>query len=361
MTIFNYTLTHYDKHRINTSLIFGLVTMICTMPYYWLTDNINTEWYWALLMGFKFGVGAGILEEFIFANWFRKLPFILMVLLRAFIYMLIVAWAFVGLEIFSAFLNGEPITEAFNDFIHLNFLINFLYILTVFDFLIFFNQINKFLGHGRMFSLWSGKYHYPQKEFRFFMFLDIISSTEISANLGKVEYYKLINDFFHDITNPVLQSSATIYQYVGDEVVLTWNLSDGLADNNCIEIFFRIKEVIRKRSKYYLDNYGVIPLFKAGAHYGEVITAEVGDLKKEIIHNGEVINTASRIRSACSDYHKELMISQAVHNKLFIHKSYKIENIGGVMLKGLTEPLNLYSVEKESLSNLKIKKIKPAI
>ena len=31
-----------------------------------------------------------------------------------------------------------------------------------------------------------------------------------------------------------------------------------------------------------------IPDFKAGLHFGEVISAQIGDIKREIIYNGDV-------------------------------------------------------------------------
>jgi len=41
--------------------------------------------------------------------------------------------------------------------------------------------------------------------------------------------------------------NGEIYQYVGDEVVITWNLKKGLEKNNCVLCFFRIEETINTR------------------------------------------------------------------------------------------------------------------
>ena len=52
------------------------------------------------------------------------------------------------------------------------------------------------------------------------MFLDMRSSTTIAEKLGHERFYALLNELFHEISQPVLQTKAEIYQYVGDEVVL---------------------------------------------------------------------------------------------------------------------------------------------
>jgi len=37
----------------------------------------------------------------------------------------------------------------------------------------------------------------------------------------------LAERFFADITTPILENSGNIYQYVGDEVVITWDIEEG--------------------------------------------------------------------------------------------------------------------------------------
>jgi len=92
----------------------------------------------------------------------------------------------------------------------------------------------------------------------------------------------LQNDF-HEISEPVRSTNAEIYQYIGDEVVFTWKTDEGLANSNCLRIFFKIQEKVYNNRKYYRDKYGDIPYFKAGLHFGEVISAQIGDIKREIV------------------------------------------------------------------------------
>jgi adenylate cyclase len=76
-------------------------------------------------------------------------------------------------------------------------------------------------------NLLLGRYHRPVAEERIFMFLDLNDSTAIAAALGPFRFNDFKNDFFHDMADPILKTRGQIYQYVGDEAVVTWTSSEG--------------------------------------------------------------------------------------------------------------------------------------
>ena len=53
------------------------------------------------------------------------------------------------------------------------------------------------------------------------MFVDLISSTAIAEALGNKKYHSLLRDFYADMTNPIIYNKGEIYQYVGDEIVIS--------------------------------------------------------------------------------------------------------------------------------------------
>ena len=154
----------------------------------------------------------------------------------------------------------------------------------------------------------------------------------------------MLNDFFHEISEPVRTTNAEIYQYIGDEVVFTWKTDDGLADANCLKIFYKIREKVSRNRKYYRDKYGEIPDFKAGLHFGEVISAQIGDIKREIIYNGDVLNTSARIQEQCNVFKRELLISGILLNQLDIENEYQAEKVDTVKLRGKDIAIELYSL-----------------
>lgn len=209
-----------------------------------------------------------------------------------------------------------------------------------------FRQIAVMFGPGLLLKIMLGRYHQPKEEERVFMFLDLRSSTEYGEKLGHVLYSQLLQDCFSDLTEAVSKHQAEIYQYVGDEVVLTWPLEIGLEKANCLWAYYTFMASIEKRSPYYFDKYDVIPAFKAGMNLGKVMVAEVGIIKKEIAFHSDVLNTAARIQGQCNALGKSLLISPAMANAIEDWEGLSYAEVGSVSLKGKAKKMLLYCVEK---------------
>lgn len=205
-------------------------------------------------------------------------------------------------------------------------------------------QVNENYGQGVFLKLLKGKYYRPKVEMRIFMFLDIRGSTSIAEKLGHVKWFELLSQFFSDITEPIIDTRGEIYQYVGDEVIVHWDLTSGLDQENCVNCFFEIKNIIEQNAQKYLDEYGLVPQFKAGIHCGDVTIGEIGKVKKDIVFTGDVLNTTSRIQDFCNELRVELLISQEVVDKMPSQSIYQYNPVGAIELRGKEVPVSLYSV-----------------
>jgi class 3 adenylate cyclase len=193
------------------------------------------------------------------------------------------------------------------------------------------------------------KFNQPFSEVeRIFMFLDIRSSTEIAEELGHLRYFELLNDFFKDIADPIEKNKGEIYQYVGDEVVVSWDMEEGLDHSNCLKCFFGIVDTINRLAPKYKDKYSVKPSFKAGMHFGMVSTGSVGTLKKEVIYTGDVLNTASRIEGLCNRHNVDLLLSKDLIDKLPAINDYEPKRIGEINLRGKSTEIMLFTIERRN-------------
>ncbi|MDQ4141388.1 MAG: adenylate/guanylate cyclase domain-containing protein [Bacteroidota bacterium] len=274
----------------------------------------------------------------------RKWSFTGILLFKTFLYTAVIYAVTITLTIIAGLLEGRSWSElpAFLTSVPLMVLV--VYTLVIYGLLVFILQINHLLGEGILWKFIRGKYHKPREEERIFMFLDMKSSTTIAEQLGHVRFYNLLNELFHEISQPVLQTKAEIYQYVGDEVVLTWEVEHGLENSNCLKTFFLFQESLTRNRENYLKNFGVKPEFKAGLHFGKVISAQIGDLKREIVYNGDVLNTTSRIQNECNKYQRDCLISGSLMNRLQHMNGFKWEKIDTVTLRGKETEVELFSV-----------------
>ena len=146
----------------------------------------------------------------------------------------------------------------------------------------FMLQVSDKFGPGILWKFITGKYYHPREEERIFMFLDLRSSTTIAEKMNSKKFFGLLKEIYIDITEPILNSEGEIYQYVGDEVVVTWSVEKGLAGNNCLQCFFQIQQVLEQRKEHYNRVYDLLPSFKAGLHIGEATVGEIGVIKKTL-------------------------------------------------------------------------------
>lgn len=216
----------------------------------------------------------------------------------------------------------------------------------------FIKQVNRSFGPGMLISLLLGRYQKPIKEERVFMFMDLKSSTRHAEELGPERYSSMIRDLFHDIDTQVPLHEAEIYQYVGDEVVFTWNATALLDKGTCLRFYFAIEEAITLRAEHYQRMYDRIPTFKAGLHVGEVIAVEIGEIKREIAYHGDTINTAARIQSMCGEMGRPLIISEGLLRMCQpeVGPSLRTEELGGVILKGKQNHVNVFAVAGGSIT-----------
>jgi len=220
----------------------------------------------------------------------------------------------------------------------------FLYVFTVSGLFNFYNQMRVMIGGRILKNLMLGKYHHPKEEKRIFMFLDLKGSTTHGEKLGHIIFSELIQDCFRDLTDAAIKHQVEIYQYVGDEAVLTWTIEEGLEDSNCLMTFFEFQKSIEENKEYYTEKYGFVPEFKAGANMGMVTVAEVGVLKRDISYHSDVLNTAARIEGKCNDYNKNLLISGELKSNLENHEFLSFELLGTLPLKGKENKVDIYHV-----------------
>lgn len=203
---------------------------------------------------------------------------------------------------------------------------------------------SKKFGTALLLSLFTGKYHKPITEDRVFMFIDLRSSTTYAEQLGHIRYSMLIQDCFFVLNEVVEKYQGEIYQYVGDEAVVSWPVNSGLKNANCLTFFFAFVNKIKARGPKYLDRFGLIPEFKAGAHLGTVTAAEIGDIKREIAYHGDTLNTAARVQSLCNKLQSTLLVTQDLLTRIILPKGLKARSMGKTELKGKMEVLELFSV-----------------
>jgi adenylate cyclase len=201
-------------------------------------------------------------------------------------------------------------------------------------------EVNEKYSRGVFVAIILGKYLQPRDEERIIVFIDLKNSTPIAEKLGAHEYFQFISDVIFCISAGIMEHDGRIYQYVGDEVVVWWPHS-AINAKKAILSLIESRKVINKNSEIFKRKHNIVPEFKAGIHTGIVTVGQVGIAKKELVMSGDTINTAARIRSACSELNQKFLASKEVV-ELAAMKDFQVENLGMVDLKGKINSIELF-------------------
>ena len=273
------------------------------------------------------------------AGWAIKTVLLLLIAAIAIAFIFIAHFLFIKNEVFS-----KAFKEIQYYFFHTGFFIDspFSWILIILVTQVVVEVDQKY-SPGVFWQILTGKYTKPKTERRIIMFLDLKDSTPIAEELGHERYFSFIKDFIYYVSTAVLENGGRIYQYVGDEVVVTWpyKRKNILKSTNKVIL---ARRVLQHSSDYFRRKYDFIPEFRVGLHTGEVTIGEIGVMKKDIAISGEAMNITARIRTACGELNQKFIVSHDYFESNVL-KSWQGEDLGEITLKGVEKPIQLYALK----------------
>jgi adenylate cyclase len=305
----------------------------------------------ALIISFSFGLLLAVVNTWSDGPRVRRLPFVYIIFLKSLLYLvsLAFAWACVLLTFRLFFFSPAELDSIFGSATPRLIISSSVWLITCILAINFLMEVRRKVGPGNLSALFTGYYRHPRIEDRIFLFLDLKASTTIAERLGPEKYSRLLRQCFYDLNDVVLTYRAQIYQFVGDEVVLTWPNQDPNSPSRSLRAFFDFKKKLRSRKALYEKKYGVVPMFRGGIDVGAVSATEVGDIKREIAYHGDPINTAARLLELSKDYGHMLVISGKMKAEISSLEEFIIEHQGEIRIRGKTEKVAIYTVSHNKL------------
>ena len=347
---------NYNVHQTkkNRSALFIILTGITLgLSYSLITDEFGD--IRGYLVGFVIGLFGSILialfELWIFNPQLRRFSFIGSLITKTLFYIIgfsiiiIFTKGFIDSIFYRLSFRDYLVGSDFNKFLYEeDFIVILIYSLVIFSLIIFTRQMSRKMGYSVLINYVSGKYHYPKEEERIFLSLDLNASTNLAEQFGDKKYFNLLNDFFYDITKCILTTKGEIYRYVGDEVVVSWSIKNGLKNANCIRTYYYIIHELNRLKEKYLNAYGLAPQFSAVFNSGKVVVGEIGEIKSQIVYHGEVLYISSIIKKECSKLNSPLLITENLIKLLELPSIYKSEKRGEIKISQDSDCIYLYTL-----------------
>ena len=297
--------------------------------------------------GFTIAASIGLLEIFVvrtpMGRKVEQAPLAVTILVKGLLYGTVIIAVELG-HLGEHLIQGQPGEPAVRSFsLPLSVVFSFV---VIFAF-IFVLQMGRLVGARTLRDIVLGRYHRPRAEERFFLFVDVVGSTGIAERLGPLSMHRFLNRVFSLAADPVADQHGEIYQYVGDEMVVTWTVAAGRIRARPVACFFAIEDALSVAAQEFERDFGVTPALRGALHAGSVVTGEVGESKREIVFHGDVMNATARLEQAAREFGHQLLASGEARSLLLNVGRYGLSDLGPLALRGRAAPVQVFAVTRK--------------
>jgi adenylate cyclase len=301
----------------------------------------------AVVYGLLISATIGGVELFVLdgpmRGWLGNLSFTANLLARSAIYASIIV-------IIQLFQLGEVIAGVPRQTSSENFWFGFIYsaVLSVLMNLVF--GIANLIGPRALRNFITGRYHAPVEENRFVLFVDIAGSTGLAERLGGVGIHRFLDRTFRLLTVAVVDYRGEVLNYVGDEVIVTWPERVGAIDGRPLRCFVAMRDELSRAASQFEREFGASPRIRGSLHFGSVIVGEIGDIKRAIVFNGDVMNTAARLEELSRNVEGGFLASRAAMARFNSAPPFAVRDLGQLPIRGRADGIDVVGLGAPALA-----------
>ncbi|MCH2451458.1 MAG: AAA family ATPase [Gracilimonas sp.] len=171
------------------------------------------------------------------------------------------------------------------------------------------------------------------------LFCDLVGSTTLSEQMDPEDYRQIILNYHQIVEEVITRYRGNVGNYLGDGLLIYFGYPEGLEDASKVSIQagLSIIEAVKAANKRWIDEGKTSIKVRIGIHTGLVIVDDHLAL-------GETVNIAARLEGLAP--HNGLVISRQTMD--LIQGWFEIKSTGKHVLKGISEPIEVFQVLKES-------------
>ncbi len=294
------------------------------------------------IYGLLLSVAIGGVELFVLdgpmRDWLTRLSFMVNLIVRSTIYAAIIM-------IIEGFHLGEVIAGLPAETFSQNVWSSFISAAVISVLMNLGFGIANIIGPRAFLNFVSGRYHSPLEENRFVLFVDIAGSTGLAERLGGIAIHRFLDQTFRLLTLAVVDYRGEVLNYVGDEVIVTWPESGGAVDCRPLQCFVAMRDELSRASSQFEREFGATPRIRGSLHFGPVIVGEIGDVKRAIVFNGDVMNTAARLEELSRKVEGGFLASRAAMDRFNSVPPFAVRDLGRLPIRGRADGIDVVGID----------------
>ena len=239
---------------------------------------------------------------------------------------------------------GDVLAGVPRDLFHQTFWIDIIYSVV---FLVLANLvigIANIIGPRAFLNFITGRYHSPVEENRFVLFVDIAGSTGLAERIGGVGIHRFLDRTFRLLTLSVVDHRGEVLDYVGDEIIVTWPERGGAVDCRPLRCFMAMRDELSRAASQFEREFGSVPRIRGSLHFGPVIVGEIGDVKRAIVFNGDVMNTAARLEELSRNVDGGFLASRAAMGRFKSAPPFAVCDLGRLPIRGRADGIDVIGI-----------------
>jgi PAS domain S-box-containing protein len=178
------------------------------------------------------------------------------------------------------------------------------------------------------------------------MFADLRGFTHLTTDLPPDTVVHILNAFFTEMTQLVHNSQGTIFDLIGDELMIGYGVPfpQHDASDRALQIAVAMQRRFRELSQHWHQHHDVVVGLGIGLNRGEVVVGNVGSPSRmHYAMVGDVVNVAHRLVKLAGP--SEIILSQAVLDGLCAPvEALPMEQLPPVAIKGTEDLYTLYRI-----------------
>lgn len=176
-------------------------------------------------------------------------------------------------------------------------------------------------------------------------FSDIRGFTPIAEKMNPERLVDILNRYFEVMSEEIVKTGGTIDKYIGDAIMAFWGapVEDAEQAEHAVQASLAMLDKLKELNKVLVKEGSQEIEIRIGLHRGRAVVGNVGSNRRfDYTVIGDSVNAASRMEGLNKDHGTQIIISDMVRN--FLKDKNRWKPLGSVMLKGRTEPINIYTL-----------------
>ena len=107
---------------------------------------------------------------------------------------------------------------------------------------------------------------------------------------------------------------------------------------------------LARESARFEREFGVTPRIRGSLHFGPVIVGEIGDIKRAIVFNGDVMNTAARLEELSRNVEGGFLASRAAMARFNSAPPFAVHDLGQLPIRGRADGIDVVGLDAPALA-----------